>query len=87
MFPFPLYLITDPLLYSSKEGIEKNKTTFEISSSAKDPMERRKSSLEETYVHGAQLDFDAIEQAMDGGARLVQYREKKGTRREMYETA
>ena len=73
MFPFPLYLITDPLLYSSKEGIEKNKTTFEISSSAKD--------------HGAQLDFDAIEQAMEGGARLVQYREKKGTRREMYETA
>lgn len=61
MFPFPLYLITDPLLYSlpQKGSDEKNSRSI----------------------------FDAVEEAIVGGARLIQYREKTKTRREMYEVA
>ena len=61
MFPFPLYLITDPFLYKSSKEIGKK--------------------------DHSQLLLDAIEQAIEGGARLVQYREKKATRREMYAAA
>lgn len=61
MFPFPLYLITDPLLYkTSKETGKKDRSG---------------------------LLLDAVDKAIEGGARLVQYREKTATRREMYETA
>ena len=61
MFPFPLYLITDPLLYPlPKEGDHRD----------------RSQSL-----------VDVIEQAIEAGARLIQYRDKTGTRREMYERA
>lgn len=61
MFPFPLYLITDPLLYPpSPKGAERK---------------------------GSQPIFDAVEEAIEGGARLIQYREKTKTRREMHEAA
>src|SRR5581483_2549773 len=61
MFPFPLYLITDPLLYSASEGKEKKEESRSL--------------------------LDAVDRAMEGGARLIQYREKGATRREMYQTA
>lgn len=61
MFPFPLYLITDPLLYASSEKKEKKERS--------------------------RLLLDAVDQAIEGGARLIQYREKRATRREMYQTA
>jgi thiamine-phosphate pyrophosphorylase len=61
MVPFPLYLITDPLLYaSSKEEGQGDQHLFLL---------------------------DVVEQAIEGGARLIQYRDKSGTRREMYEIA
>jgi thiamine-phosphate pyrophosphorylase len=61
MFPFPLYLITDPLLYASLEARGKKDRSRPL--------------------------LDAVGQAIEGGARLIQYRDKTATRREMYETA
>ncbi len=62
---FPLYLITDPVLYAS------NSAEF-----AQDSRRDRGRAL-----------FHTIDLAMEGGARLIQYRDKKSSRAEMYETA
>ncbi|MBI3805868.1 MAG: thiamine phosphate synthase [Nitrospirae bacterium] len=63
---FPLYLITDPILYPK---------STEISRPFPTGTEARKLLLE------------AVGQALSGGARLIQYRDKKSPRSEMYETA
>jgi thiamine-phosphate pyrophosphorylase len=61
MFPFPFYLITDPLLSGSPEKADERERSLSL--------------------------LDAMDQAIEGGARLIQYRDKTGTRREKYETA
>lgn len=61
---FPLYLITDPILY-----------------------EKSQESPLSPGADSQKLLLEAVGQAMEGGARLIQYRDKKASRREMYETA
>lgn len=60
---FPLYLITDPILYAGA-GDRRRSTD--------DPQK---------------MLLQAVWQAMEGGARLIQYRDKERPRGQMYETA
>lgn len=62
---FPLYLITDPILYSAAGDRESE-------SLRRDP---------------EKLLLDAVGRAIEGGARLIQYRDKESSRSRMYETA
>lgn len=63
---FPLYLITDPVLYTSPGALRSSRSV------SGDPQK---------------MLLDAVGQAMEGGARLVQYRDKECSRKQMYENA
>ncbi len=63
---FPLYLITDPVLYAAADDRRSNRSSSD---------------------HHQKMLLEAVGEAIEGGARLIQYRDKERPRNQMYEIA